>query len=345
MPTIREIAKLANVSPGTVSRALNPNKKQAVASETIEKVKKIAAEVGYEPVQHKETSQHVLTCALITTLTLQEETEDEYWHFIRKGIYETAAKESVAIQNIFRIQNGIKPNVVADFDAVIILGSLSSNAIMRFKAYNKNIVIIDDVKSDDSHVDTIGTNLYALTRMALDKLSADTDGPIAFIGGNRLELRSNGSVEQVVDDPRTSAYHDWAAIKRQKELLKLTSWSSQAGLTAVEALLSESQTKIGALLVASDPLAIGVMKGLREQNIMPGKDISIISFDGIKLASFLTPVLTSIWLPKEELGITAINQIKNLVTTNRDWSVRTEIPGRLGTGDTYPIREKTENEL
>lgn len=341
MPTIKEIAQQAKVSPGTVSRALNPEKAWAVAPETIDKVKKIAAQLGYQPVQHKTatTPNDLLRCVLITTLTLQEETEDEYWHFIRKGIYETAKQESITIQNIFRIQNGIQPKQVAGYDGVIVMGSLSQHAIQLFKKYNPNIVIIDDVNSDENSVDTIGTNLYPLTRMALDKLKADADGPIAFIGGNRLELSSDGSLERIVTDPRTSAYQDWAAINQQDELIKLTSWTIPAGSAAIKELLADTSVKIGGLLVASDPLGIGVMKSLQENHIIPGKDLPIISFDGIKLVSFLTPVLTSIWLPKEELGITAIKQVKALITSKRTWSVRTEIPGRLEQGETYPVQK------
>jgi len=228
-----------------------------------------------------------------------------------------------------------------------VMGSLSQHAIQLFKKYNPNIVIIDDVNSDENSVDTIGTNLYPLTRMALDRLKADADGPIAFIGGNRLELSSDGSLERVVTDPRTSAYQDWAAINQQDELMKLTSWTIPAGSAAIKELLADTSVKIGGdtsvkiggLLVASDPLGIGVMKSLQENHIIPGKDLPMISFDGIKLVSFLTPVLTSIWLPKEELGITAIKQVKALITSKRPWSVRTEIPGRLGQGDTYPVQK------
>ncbi|ANZ60298.1 LacI family DNA-binding transcriptional regulator [Secundilactobacillus paracollinoides] len=338
MATIKDIAKLAQVSPGTVSRALNVEKESAVAPETVERVKKIATQLGYRPVQHKASTSATITCALITTLTLQQETEDEYWHFIRKGIYETAKSHSVTIQNIFRIQNGVDPKLVAEYDAIIVMGSMSNQSLKLFKQFNKNIVVIDDVNSDYDFVDTVGTNLYPLTRMALDDLQAEAQGPIAFIGGNRVEMRANGSVEHEVPDPRAIAYHDWTLIHQQPDMSEITDWTSQAGVTAIKRLIDAGQP-IGGLLVASDPIAIGVLKGLRDRQLTPGKNLPLISFDGIEVASFLTPALTSIWLPKEELGVAAVNQVLDLLASHRTWSARISIPGKLGRGDTFPIKQ------
>lgn len=48
MATIKDISKVAGVSPGTVSRALSPSKNKFVAEETKQKVKTIADQLGYE---------------------------------------------------------------------------------------------------------------------------------------------------------------------------------------------------------------------------------------------------------------------------------------------------------
>ncbi|WP_252904227.1 hypothetical protein [Secundilactobacillus silagei] len=74
------------------------------------------------------------------------------------------------IQNVFQIQVGIDPGIVANYDGVIILGSLSEQAIKRLKHYNPNIIVIDDVNTNCSFVDTIGTDLYNLTLKALNLL-------------------------------------------------------------------------------------------------------------------------------------------------------------------------------
>ncbi|GAX01312.1 LacI family DNA-binding transcriptional regulator [Secundilactobacillus silagei] len=339
MTTIKDIAKSAHVSPATVSNALNPDLARMVAPETLKRIKKIASDLGYQPVHHRIKQVTTQTnCALITTLFINDEIEDEYWHFVRKGIYETARKRNVNIQNVFQIQVGIDPGIVANYDGVIILGSLSEQAIKRLKHYNPNIIVIDDVNTNCSFVDTIGTDLYNLTLKALNLLKKQANGPIAFIGGYRMEFSLDGSVEKKGDDLRTQAYRDWLAVNHQSKLMKLTSWNTQAGLSAINELLSEVTAPIGGLLVASDSMAIGVVKGLLERQIVPGKDLPLISFDNIHVASFLTPAITSFSLPKEVLGITAVNQICDLITHHRQWISRTTIPGHLGTGETYPLQ-------
>lgn len=337
MTTIKDIAKLAKVSPATVSNTLNPNLERVVAPKTRRRVKTIAADLGYQPVHHQAKQPARSDCVLITTLPLEDEIEDQYWHHVRMGIYEGASQQNVNIQNVFRIQDGIYPKMVADYDGVIILGSLTGSAIRQLKGYNSNIVVIDDVNTSYSFVDTIGTDLYSLTLEALKLIQKQANGPIAFIGGKRLEYHLDGSAEATTDDLRTKAYRDWLAVNDQPAILKLTSWDTEAGLSAINELLAETAVPIGGIVVASDPIAIGVVKGLLEKQITPGKDLPLISFDNIGVASYLTPAITSFSLPKEVLGITTINQVCDLIANKRQWVSRTTIPGHLGTGETYPI--------
>lgn len=339
MTTIKDIAKRAKVSPSTVSNALNPNLARMVAPETLKRITTIAAELDYEPIHHHpKLATTQINCVLMTTLPLKDEIADEYWHHIRMGIYQGASERKVNIQNVLRIQAGINPRRVTEYDGVIVLGSLSELAITQLKHYNPNIVVIDDVNTSCSFVDTIGTDLYNLTLKGLNLLKKQAHGPIAFIGGKRLEYNLDGSADRANADLRTKAYRDWLAVNDQPAIQKLTGWNTEAGLAAINKLLDEVETPIGGLLVASDPMAIGVVKGLLEKGIKPGKNLPLISFDDIGVASYLTPAITSFSLPKEVLGITAVNQLCDLVANKRQWVSRTTIPGQLGTGETYPIQ-------
>lgn len=337
MTTIKDIAKLAKVSPATVSNALNPNLAHIVAPPTRRRIKAIAAKLGYQPVHHQTKQPTRTNCVLITTPPLEDEIEDQYWYHIRMGIYEGASQQNVDIQNVFRIQGGIYPRMVADYDGVVVLGSLTADAIKQLKGYNANIAVIDDVNTSCSFVDTIGTDLYNLTLEALKLVKEQANGPVVFIGGKRLEYHLDGTADATTDDLRTKAYRDWLAVNDQPAIMKLTSWTAEAGLSAINELLAEMTVPIGGIVVASDPMAIGVVKGLLEKKITPGKDLPLISFDDIGVASSLTPAITSYSLPKEVLGITAINQVCDLIANKRQWVSRTTIPGHLGTGETYPI--------
>lgn len=338
MATLKEIAKLAGVSAATVSNALNPDLAHVVAPDTQKRIQRIAAEIGYLPVHHQPVKPSPqMNCVLITSITLKDEIEDEYWHCVRNGIYEAAKKRNMTIQNVFRIQAGINPSIVTNYDGVLILGSLSEHAIRRLSYFNKNIIAIDDVNTSYTFVNTVGTDLYNLTLKGLNLLKARADGPIAFIGGSRTAFRLDGSIECLTNDLRTNGYRDWLAVNNQPAIMKLTEWNSESGFTAINELLEETTMSIGGIMVASDPMAIGVVKGLREKGITPGDELPLISFDNIRLASMLTPTLTSFSLPKEVLGITAMNELCDLVANERQWVSRTTVPGHLEVGETYPV--------
>lgn len=59
---------------------------------------------------------------------------------------------------------------------------------------------------------------------------------------------------------------------------------------------------IDALLVASDPIAIGAINALKSENLEPGIDIDVVSFDNVELSSYLVPALTTVDLNPAALG-------------------------------------------
>lgn len=337
MATIKDISKLANVSPGTVSRALNPSKREFVASETRNRVKQIADQLGYHYSDRAKQSKDTLNFAVITTLTLEEETRDEYWRFVRHGIYEAARTEKINISKIIRMQAGLHPQDLANYDAVIITGTVSESAVKSLKKFNQHIILVDAGTHYHNLVDVVDSNLAELTTTALNQLStvANDDELIAFIGGNRKEMGLDGSLSKGITDVRTMAYEDWTQAHHRQTAFKEIDWTTKDAMQATMELITEYGNKLRAILVASDPLAIGAMKAMSQNHLIAGKDIALISFDDLEFTSYLTPSLTSIWLPKSELGYTALLQAEMFAKTKRNWSVRTIIPGSFKYRETF----------
>ena len=63
-----------------------------------------------------------------------------------------------------------------------------------------------------------------------------------------------------------------------------------------------NKADISAIFCANDTTAIGVIHALKEQNLRIPEDISVISVDDIETAQYLSPMLTTIHIPLEELG-------------------------------------------
>ncbi|MCO7127857.1 LacI family DNA-binding transcriptional regulator [Sporolactobacillus shoreicorticis] len=342
MPTIRDISKLAKVSPGTVSRALNPTQQKNVSEETRIKVQQIAKNLGYQHFvkknkEDKRMTPPLLHFALLTTHTIEEETKDEYWRFVRLGIYQAAKAENISIEKVIDMHNGIDPKQVANYDAVLIIGTVSLNVIKSLKEVNTNLVVIDGGVDYDGLVDTVDPNFKKLTIETLDKMSAYTDKEIAIISGNRREIHMDGTVGNVIEDPRVKAYKAWTKTHGKKELFKKTEWSNNAAMKATDSLINDYGNVLSAIIVTSDSLLlVGVMKSLAKHGIVPGKQIMLVSFDDMEFVSFLTPAPSSIWIPKAELGYAAILHAVTLTKkSSKNWITQIVIPGKIRYRDTF----------
>jgi len=77
--------------------------------------------------------------------------------------------------------------------------------------------------------------------------------------------------------------------------------SSDGGYTGANMLIDRN-TDVTAIFCANDKTAIGTMHALKERNLKVPSDISIISIDDIDTAQYLSPMLTTVHIPLEDLG-------------------------------------------
>jgi LacI family transcriptional regulator, galactose operon repressor len=66
--------------------------------------------------------------------------------------------------------------------------------------------------------------------------------------------------------------------------------------------LHESGFRPTAILCVNDFMAVGVMRELREEGLQIPRDVSVTGFDNIKLAEFCSPPLTTVHIPREQIG-------------------------------------------
>lgn len=88
-------------------------------------------------------------------------------------------------------------------------------------------------------------------------------------------------------------------------------WSVTEGFAATSRWLAEGG-HAGGLICMNDRLAMGAYQALGERGFRVPDDISVVSFDGSALASWLRPVLTSVELPFPELGALAVRRLLDL---------------------------------
>ena len=73
-----------------------------------------------------------------------------------------------------------------------------------------------------------------------------------------------------------------------------------------------------ALFVCNDMMAMGVINAAHKKGLSVPDDLSIVGYDDIKLAQYITPSLTTIHQPKHRLGQQAVDTLLDRIQTQRE---------------------------
>ena len=120
-----------------------------------------------------------------------------------------------------------------------------------------------------------------------------------------------GKASSSTDEQRFKAYQDVLTkhgVALDETKVVQGDWTMESGYRAAQALV-ESKASFTAILSENDDMAIGAIKALTELGYSLPQDISIVGFDNSKVGEFLTPSLTSVSVPLEQMTQKAILQI------------------------------------
>ena len=148
MASIRDIAKEARVSPGTVSRVLNNDPTLSVAEETRKRIYDIAENFQYKKAERKNKSIQIITYA-----SRAKEMSDPYYREIRLAIEAEVKRLNLSLKRTLRIDgehDAIDFTKIAKAGAIIVVGNFAAEAILELQSYNQNIVVINNPNTPKS---------------------------------------------------------------------------------------------------------------------------------------------------------------------------------------------------
>ena len=270
MATIKDIAKLAGVSPATVSRVLNDDQELSVSLATKRKIFEAAEELNYTK-HHRNTSLNQKSLRLIQWYNDQEELEDLYYLAIRLGIEKKAEESNVTL-------------LKETWDAIS----------DRPTPYNINSLIVDFQTSIQKVID------YFFNQ---DKKA------IAMLAGREYTKKGH----QRIDDPRIAAYQQIMAGKGLTTTIIEADFSVESGYRKVKEYLDSGQYSFEALFAANDTLAIGALKAINEKGLKVPEDISLIGFNDISVAKYVSPALSTVKVHTEWMGELAVETVLQMM--------------------------------
>lgn len=329
MACIRTVAKRAMVSPATVSRFLNKDSTLKITEETKQRILESVAYYDYKP---KERERKItFEIGVITTVSEIQELEDPYFRSIRVGIISECAKSNVVIKKIiyYQANQSFDLEQLNHCDVILAIGRFQNEVYAELMAMNANIIAID-VPSDELvfPIDSVYTDLTKATVNHLDRLYQNGHRKICFIGGKKKLLGKDGKLNVDNHEVRYQAYLDWMSKHKLSEQIDcyLGDWGYEEGYRLTEELLTKRKDNLPtAIMVASDPMAVGVYRALQKKAIRIPEDISIVSFDDLEVARYLTPTLSSVAISAEEIGKIAVRLAKQRLTKSRKIHVNVEV--------------------
>ncbi|MDA9472456.1 LacI family DNA-binding transcriptional regulator [Enterococcus sp. 5H] len=312
--TIRDVAKVAGVSIATVSKVFNGY--SDINQETKEKIFEVAKELDYTPNMAARTlsSKSQQTIALIlnefnfnrkSTMPLEvlngvyKFTEQSDFEFVFYGT-STEKQESKTFRQFCNEHN---------ITGAVIQGLKMTDPYYYEIQETSLPTVLIDIVMDNPQVGTVSIDSEAASLEAVNYLISRGHQNIGMI---------NGSRDANVSTLRESGYRQ--ALEKNDLLVnesyvQYANFDEDIAFLITKNLLS-SHKEITALFCASDIIAIGAMRAARDMGKKVPEDLSIIGFDDIVLASYVTPTLTSVAQDMETIGFEAAKLLTEIIKDN-----------------------------
>jgi DNA-binding LacI/PurR family transcriptional regulator len=319
--TVKDVAREASVSVGTVSRVFNNHSN--VSGEIRDRVLKAAAEVGYNRLVAKDPPMNnhrpIKEIGFLFYSPLHNGTamSNPFWPHILNGVEREARQSHIKViyqdigeaketpQELFSTIQNMK------LGGILLVGPTDLETVRLLKRLTIPIVLIANYVPGISVHSVVCDELEGAL-IAMHYLIKRGHRQIAFIDGSVL-LGSMSSKFYAVERRKIgyrTALID-AGLPVVPELIEQGDLGATGGYQACQRLLRRN-IPFTALFCANDETAIGAMQALREAGRRIPEDVSIIGFDDIAMAAHLTPALTTIRVNKDALGSIAVKQLLEL---------------------------------
>ncbi|WP_281166004.1 LacI family DNA-binding transcriptional regulator [Liquorilactobacillus sicerae] len=286
MASLKQIAEKAHVSISTVSRILNYDETLSVTQETRIRVFKAAEEFNYtKPIRKKKRKK----VAVVTWYTEAQELKDSYYLSIRLAVESILKQLSISITRIF--SDGVISNI-KNCNGAILIGHFSSNQYKLFKDLNKNIVVIGE-NTIKYNISCVSSDNEVSIKNVLDYFITNKRTNIGIFVGNG---RTNDGLEKIYDY-RLGVFRKYLKSKhlyKAKNVFEGAVSTNNGYKMANEAYEELKNEFPNAILVASDTMAVGVLRFMHDYDIKVPERVAIMSFNDSPTAQFSTPSLSSI---------------------------------------------------
>ena len=342
MTTIKEIARLCNVSVATVSNIIND--KPNVGDKTRRRVLKVMEELDYTPnyVAKNLKMRHTRSIGVIAEdmtvfsipdiidgITKHCEEEDYQILLFNLRLYKKYQDSYFRSTDFYgKVEREIKDLMGKQVEGIIYVA-----------AHERKIGCIPE----HLPIPTVMAYGYSGTKKTPSVVVDDFDGAYKIVEYLISQGHSDigvitGKLDSIHMQARLEGYQQALfdyEILYDPQLVYTGDWLRESGYRNTEDLIKQGVT---AIFCMNDIMAGGVYDKLEELGLVAGRDISVVGFDSLELSEYYKPALTTVQLPLHDIGYRASEIMQELLGNRGE---RVEPLGEGGAGDgVYPIRCK-----
>jgi LacI family transcriptional regulator len=312
--TIRDVARAANVSVATVSRALNEHAN--VSPQTRTRVQTVARELGFVP---SGAARSLITRRTQTIGVLLPDLHGEFFSELIRGI-DTAAR-SHGLHLLLSGSHGDGAEAAAAIKAMSgrVDGLLIMSPHLDARALADNLprglpVVLMNTRGDGVQATSLTVDNYGGAYAMVRHLAGLGHKSIAFIAGPEPNFEAQ---------ERLRGYREALAqlLPASEPLVLSGDFTEESGWRVGNRILA-MERRPGAIFAANDAMAIGCLFCLSEAGVRVPHDIALVGFDDIPLARFVNPPLTTVRVRIAELGSIALERLALSVETKNLASVK-----------------------
>lgn len=290
-PTIKEIAKMLNLSVSTVSRALHSS--ADISEATTRRVKDVAQELGYEPNQ---TALFLQSGRTLTLGVILPHLSEAFFSEAISGIEDYASEHNYNVlmgqshdstEREKKIVEAMKNHRVDGILVSIAKNTKDFDHFDMLKKYDIPVVYFDRVP-ERVDVHSVTCQMEAGVREAFDFLVKSNHKRIAFINGPKDLLATK---ERLLGYQRALKEHEF---NFNPEFVVYSDLSPETTYRAMEKLLT-LKPKPTAVIAFNDYVALDAIQYARKMNVKINEEITFVSFVNLPVCHYMeNPPLASV---------------------------------------------------
>ncbi|WP_217710489.1 LacI family DNA-binding transcriptional regulator [Streptomyces sp. NA04227] len=335
--TLRDVARMAGVHPGTASRAMNPDMAHLVNAATAQRVQEAAERLGYIP---NSLARSLKTSRTHSLGVLVPDIADPLFPPILRGIEDTASQAGYTVvvantdgdpERTRRQAAGLRARQV---DGLILAPAGSVDPfVAELEAAAVPLVLVNRVDAEKRLASVAGDEVSGV-RQALAHLHGL---------GHRRIAHLAGPADTPAGAARLRAFREVAAAyglsAEQCPVTEAAADRIEEGARAAARLL-DGDGRITAVLAAHDLLALGCCETLTARGLRCPEDVSVVGFDGLPLLDRVSPPLTTVGLPQYTCGTEAARLLLDRLRDPEAPPESVLLPVSLTVrGSTAPVRD------